>query len=111
MLPFIQRFRKPPGPLPKMQCKVLGTISSRSPKKILKIIHEEHGALSSSLKKKKKQFLVHLSFRGQDTGKKKLEVSYVDKRHDSLSQVFILLNEVYAQQNPVNLSSVLGDVV
>lgn len=63
------------------------------------------------LKKKKKQFLVHLSFRGQDTGKKKLEVSYVDKRHDSLSQVFILLNEVYAQQNPVNLSSVLGDVV
>lgn len=62
---------------------------------ILKIICLEHGALRSSLKKKKKQFIVHLGFRGQDTGKK-LEVSYVDKRHDCLSQIFILVTEVYA---------------
>lgn len=63
---------------------------------ILKIICEEHGALRSSLKKKKReQFLVHLGFRGQDTGKK-LEVSYVDKRHDCLSRIFILVTEVYA---------------
>lgn len=44
---------------------------------------------------KKMQFLAHLGFRGQGTGKK-LDVSYEDKRNDFLSQIFILMNEVNA---------------